>query len=205
MALDLVDLKKAEEIALKCLKGGIDVLEAGTPLIKVAGVDSIKKLKSISRGREVFADMKTVDTGYLEAELAFKNGADLTSVLAAAENETIKEVVKASNDYGGKTVVDFIGVKKIKERAEEIDRFNPDYLLIHLGVDVQKKREFPVQDLNVLSKISSASIAVAGGLNEEKIPRILDYPVNLVIVGGAITKSSNPEEMTRKLKSLLKR
>ncbi len=44
----------------------------------------------------VFADLKTADAGELEADIAFKAGADLVTVLSTAGNATIIGAVKAA-------------------------------------------------------------------------------------------------------------
>ncbi len=44
----------------------------------------------------VFADLKTMDAGEPEAEIAFEAGADLVSVLGSADDSTIAGAVKAA-------------------------------------------------------------------------------------------------------------
>ena len=49
-------------------------------------------------------------TGELEADIAFKAGADLVSVLGSADDSTIAGAVKAARAHNKGIVVDLIGV-----------------------------------------------------------------------------------------------
>ncbi len=110
VALDLVNAKRAIQIAKEALEGGADWLEAGTPLIKAEGMEIVRQL---SRLGKVVADMKTMDVGGIEAEMAAKAGASVISILGLASNETIKEVVRAARRYGIEVMVDLIGIDNV--------------------------------------------------------------------------------------------
>jgi len=62
----------------------VDIIEAGTPLIKQEGLRIISILKECFPEKLILADMKTMDAGGLEAKLAYDAGADLVTVLAVA-------------------------------------------------------------------------------------------------------------------------
>src|SRR5215469_6288353 len=83
IAVDLPSLDAAIELLNK-VAVYIDIIEAGTPLIKQEGLKCISEFKRRFPGKLIFADMKTMDAGMLEADLAFQAGADLTTVLALA-------------------------------------------------------------------------------------------------------------------------
>jgi len=77
VALDLLDLSRALPIAREAVDGGADWIEAGTPLIKSEGMESVRRLRSEFPGRDIVADMKVADTGALEVEMAAKAGASV--------------------------------------------------------------------------------------------------------------------------------
>ena len=110
VALDVVSLREAIRIARLSVKGGADILEAGTPLIKSVGLISVEVLKEAFPEKIVVADLKTMDAGRLEASLAFEKGADIVTVMALATMETITEVVETAREYGGKVMVDLMNV-----------------------------------------------------------------------------------------------
>jgi len=178
----------------------IDIIELGTPLIKESGIkNTIKKFKKFKK--PILADLKTMDTGYLEAEIAFKEGANIVSICGSADNSTISQAVKAAKKYNGKIIVDMINVKNLKKRFKEIKNLNFNYLLVHTGIDVQKKGGNPLRDLEKISKlIGREKLAVAGGINLKNIPELMKINPEIIIVGGAITNSKDPKKISKKLK-----
>ncbi|MEJ2365223.1 MAG: orotidine 5'-phosphate decarboxylase [Deltaproteobacteria bacterium] len=70
LALDFVDLKRALKNAQAGIAGGVDWLEAGTPLIKSEGLKAVRELRALSPQTTIVADMKIMDTGRVEVEAA---------------------------------------------------------------------------------------------------------------------------------------
>ena len=106
ISLDLIDMKEAVATARTALDAGIDWLEAGTPLLLAEGLNAVRTLRSEFPDRPIVADLKTMDGGYLEAEMMAKAGATHVVVMARAHEETIKCVVKAGRDWGIKVMGD---------------------------------------------------------------------------------------------------
>ena len=82
VALDLLDLKRALQIAEESVDGGADWIEAGTPLIKSEGIQAVRSLRDRFPEATIVADMKVADTGAIEVEMAAKAGADIVCILA---------------------------------------------------------------------------------------------------------------------------
>ena len=191
VALDLLRIQDALNIASKAAEY-VDYLEAGTPLIKAEGLRAVTLLKKEFGDKVVVADMKTMDTGFLEASIAYEAGADYATVMAAADIGTVSGAVEARDKYGRGIMVDLLGVKDL-EIARELDRLKPDYLLIHSGIDMQHRGIMPFEPVKKLSNMGlSAKIGVAGGLNKENIRGLKGLKVDLIIVGGYITKADDP-------------
>lgn len=202
-ALDC-DLKKAMKIAEET-KNSVDIIELGTPLIKMEGLGSIKKFKKYKK--IILADLKTMDTGFFEAELAFKAGADIMTVCGVAENSTIKGAVKAAKKYKKKVSVDLIGVKNPLKRAKEVSKFGVNIIEIHTGIDQQNKGETPLKTLKKIKKEvknRKLEIAVAGGINKNSIEEFVKLNPDIIVVGGAITKSKCPGKIAEELKKEIK-
>lgn len=96
-----------------CSAEVVDIVEAGTPLIKAAGVLTVSALRVACPNAEIMADLKTMDVGALEARLAINAGASIVSVLGAAANETIGEFINETRRFGAKSLIDMISVKNL--------------------------------------------------------------------------------------------
>ncbi|ASI98098.1 bifunctional 3-hexulose-6-phosphate synthase/6-phospho-3-hexuloisomerase [Thermococcus celer] len=199
VALDLTDIETAISIAEKAARGGAHWLEVGTPLIKKEGMRAVELLKRRFPDRKIVADLKTMDTGALEVEMAARHGADVVSILGVADDKTIKDAVEVARRYGIRVMVDLIGVKDKVKRAKELEKMGVHYILVHTGIDEQVQGKSPLEDLGKVVNSVNVPVAVAGGLNLETIPKVIELGATIVIVGGAITKAKDPEEVTRKI------
>ncbi len=200
VALDLMNLRRAVNIAKLAVDGGVDWIEAGTLLIKSEGMEAIRRLRKEFPDKKIFADMKTMDVGGAEVEMASKAGADIVGILGASDDETIKESLRAARNYDTEILVDLIQVPNKVERAKEVCQLGIDYLGVHVGVDTQMKGADPLEIVEEVSSISTVPIAAAGGITSEDASEIVKRGAEIIIVGGAITKSKDVTESTRKIK-----
>lgn len=203
VALDLLNADRAIAIAQQAVKGGADWIEAGTPLIKSEGMDVVRQLRELFPGKTIVADMKTMDTGALETEMAAKAGADVISILAASDDATIRDASKSARKYGAKLMIDLIGTPSMIQRAKEIENLGAEYLCIHIGIDEQMHGKKPLTILRELVRHTTLPVAVAGGLNSETAPEVVKAGAQIIIVGGAITKAKNIAEATRAIKKAM--
>jgi 3-hexulose-6-phosphate synthase/6-phospho-3-hexuloisomerase len=201
VALDLLNAHRALAIARDAVKGDPGCwLEAGTPLIKSEGMDIIRKLKQTFSRNIIVADMKTMDTGALETEMAAKAGADVICILGASDNATIIDALKSARKYGAKIMVDLIGVKDKVRRAKQVEKLGVDYLCLHVGIDEQMIGKKPISILSSVVKSTSLPVAVAGGLNSETVADVVKAGASIIIVGGAITKAKDVTKATKQIK-----
>src|SRR5215210_7485641 len=121
ISLDLTSIDEALQTASMAIRVGFDWLEAGTPLILAEGLHGVKKLREAFPSTPIVADLKTMDGGYLEAEMMFRAGATHVVVMARAHEETIKCVVKAGKDFGGKVMGDNLGSPDMISAAKHIE------------------------------------------------------------------------------------
>ena len=203
VALDLLNSDRAITIAKDAVKGGADWLEAGTPLIKSEGMDIVRKIKDTFPEKTLIADMKTMDTGAFETEMASKAGADIVCILAASDDSTLKDAIKSARKYGSKIMVDLIGVKDKIQRAKELESLGVDYFCIHIGIDEQMIGKNPIKVLSSLVKTTNIPIAVAGGLNSESVADVVKAGAQVIIVGGAITKAKDVANATKRIKQVI--
>ncbi|ODS42144.1 MAG: bifunctional hexulose-6-phosphate synthase/ribonuclease regulator [Candidatus Altiarchaeales archaeon IMC4] len=203
VALDFVDLDRAVNVAKEAVAGGVDLIEAGTPLIKSAGLNSVRKLRAQFPDKKIVADMKITDVGRVEVEAAAKAGANIVTVLALTSDATIKETVKSAKNFGCEVMADLMNVRDIKKRAAEVEKMGVDYLCVHVGIDQQMEGQTPMKQLRDLSKTAKIPIAVAGGINSENVVNAVEAGASIIIVGGAITKAQDAKEAARRIKAAM--
>ncbi|HQN76620.1 MAG TPA: orotidine 5'-phosphate decarboxylase, partial [Methanomassiliicoccales archaeon] len=201
VALDLMHLKRAVEIARESLEGGADWIEAGTPLIKSEGAECLRALKKEFPGRTLVADMKTMDVGAFEVEIAAKAGADIVTVLGLSDDGTISESVLAARKYGAAVMVDMINVPDKVERAKRVEELGASYVCLHVGIDEQMKGEgSPLEIVTKVSKALSIPLAVAGGITAETAPKMIEHGASIIIVGGGIIKTGDVRSAAQAVK-----
>ena len=200
VALDFENLSRALTAAREAVEGGADWVEAGTPLIKSEGLDAVRELKKAFPDSRIVADLKVMDTGAFEVEIAAKAGADLVTVLGAADDDTIAEAVRGGELYGAEVMVDLLGVADPVARAKRAAELGAAAVCWHVGIDMQMAAKTPFAQLGELAKGSPVPVAVAGGLNSETVAQAVRAGAQVLIVGGAITKSPNIVEATRTIR-----
>ncbi|MBI4244960.1 MAG: orotidine 5'-phosphate decarboxylase [Planctomycetes bacterium] len=204
VALDFVELKRALKLAQEAVEGGADWLEAGTPLIKSEGMDSIRQLRRDFKDKYIVADLKTMDAGRVEVESAAKAGANCASILGAASDATLQECIEAGSNYGIDIAIDLINTPDPLARAILAQELGAHHVSLHIPIDEQMRGIDPLINLKKLADLIDIPIAVAGGLHSEIIADVVKAGAGIVIVGGAITKSVNAINATRDIVKAIK-
>ncbi|HDY74230.1 MAG TPA: bifunctional hexulose-6-phosphate synthase/ribonuclease regulator [Euryarchaeota archaeon] len=195
VALDVMSVEDALTVAEEAVAGGVNWLEVGTPLIKNHGMVAVKKLRAAFPKSVLVADLKTMDAGDIEVEMAAKNGADVVVVLGVAPDLTFKRALNQAAAHNIKIMADLIGVDNPVGRAKELEALGVDYLLVHTPLDVQRVMLEAVDSgLDGLKEIVGAvdiPVAAAGGITLETAPVLLTAGVSIFIVGRALTKAKD--------------
>jgi len=205
VALDLTELERAVKIARESVMGGADWIEVGTPLIKSEGMEAVRTFRREFPNHVVVADMKTMDAGAVEVEIAAKSGADVVCVLGEADNSTITDALRSARRYGVKLMGDLIGVENPVERGLELASMGVDIINVHVGIDQQMRGEEIGLDVIERLKEEGVVVAVAGGLDADKVGAVVGAGVDIVIVGSAITRTKDPRKATLKIKEAMKK
>ncbi len=205
LALDLLDVERALALAAEAAPW-VDVLEAGTPLIKSAGMAAVRLLHERFPAKLVLADMKTADVGDLEVALAAEAGAAAVSVLAMAPRETIAAAVAEARRRDVLLVADLIGVGDLADRLALLAELGVPVVEVHCGIDEQQAGKDPFDRLREVAALTPLRLAVAGGLGPHNLARLPSLPqLDTVIVGGAITRAATPGRAAREVAALLGR
>ena len=194
ISLDLTNIDEALETAAMALRAGVDWLEAGTPLILAEGLHGVKKLREAFPGIPIVADLKTMDGGYLEAEMMAKAGATHVVVMARAHIETIKVIVQAGKDYGVKVMGDNLGCPDMVAGAKLLEELGCDYVIHHIGYDERRgiaaqglKMPSPLDQLRDVVNAVNVPVQAVGGLSLEQAIRCPEYGAPMVVLGAPLT------------------
>ena len=203
MALDLLELDRSIQIAKEAVSGGADWIEAGTPLIKSEGMDSVREMKKALPGTKIVADMKTVDTGAMEVEMAAKAGADIVAMLASSDNSTIEDALRAARKYGVQIMMDLLTVSDPVKRSRELDLLGVDYICVHVGIDQQMTGRDTVDFLKQIVTEVKTPVAAAGGIDAVSGAEAIASGAAIVIVGGSIVRSANVTASAQKIREAI--
>ncbi len=200
VALDEVELDRAVAIAREAVAGGADYIEAGTPLIKSEGMNAVRTLRESFRDHVIVADMKTMDTGAIEAEMAIKSGAGIVSILGACDDSTVEDAVRSARKYGGKLMADLINVSDPVSRAVRLQELGIDIICVHVGIDQQMVGKDPLDTLKEVRAAVSIKVAVAGGLDSASAANAVALGADIVIVGGNIIRARDVTASARRIR-----
>ncbi|MFT7421215.1 MAG: 3-hexulose-6-phosphate synthase [Arcticibacterium sp.] len=194
ISLDLIDIDEALATAEMAMRAGVDWLEAGTPLILAEGLHGVRKLRQAFPNIPIVADLKTMDGGYLEAEMMARAGATHVVVMARAHIETIKMVVQAGKDYGIKVMGDNLGCPDMVAGAKLLEELGCDFVIHHIGYDERRgiaaagqRMPNPLDQLKDVVNAVNVPVQAVGGLSLEQAILCPSYGAPLVVLGAPLT------------------
>lgn len=198
ISLDLTNIDEALSTAATALRAGVDWLEAGTPLILAEGLHGVRALRQNFPGIPIVADLKTMDGGYLEAEMMAKAGATHVVVMARAHDETVKCVVQAGRDFGVKVMGDNMACEDMIDGARRLEDLGCDYIVHHIGYDERRgiaargeRMPSPLDQLREVVEAVRIPVQAVGGLSLEQAVRCPEYGAPLVVIGAPLTIDSD--------------
>lgn len=202
LAMDTLD----GEEAIRLTEGiwpFVDILEAGTPLIKSVGIAIVSKLKTMYSRKIVLADLKSSDVGAYEADMAFRAGADIVTTQGITTLATICEVQREADKWQRRAEVDMTGVKDPVQRAREVKELGVSLVLYHRSIDEELTQGacWDEKAVNTVREMCSLGldVAIAGGVSMEVLPLLKGVPIYGVVVGRAITAQPDPVQAAERI------
>lgn len=204
VALDYTDLVGATEMLNK-IKNEVDIVEAGTPLLKSEGLKNVLPAFREITKKPLVADLKVADVADIEFEVAAANYAKYVTVLASSPLENIKDGLESARKNNMILVADLLGVENYCSRAQELVHLGVPYIGLHCGISEQRHGK------NIFTKTREVSeaitgldgkIVVAGGINNDNIDQLAGIQnIAIIIVGGGITRVGDPVGAAKSLKN----
>ena len=199
IALDAPSLEGAKKV-IEALPGSDRIiLEVGTPLIKRYGTRGINELRKIAKDKFIIADLKTLDVGKVEVDIAYEDTADAVVAAGLAPAETLDATVSESRRLGIYAVIDMLNVEDVLGKLKSIKEF-PDIVILHRGIDQETGRSSGLERIKIIRQAfpnKKFLIAVAGGIVPETAKEALDQGADILIVGRYVTQSKDIERSVR--------
>ena len=188
ISLDLTNLADALEMADIAVSAGVDWLEAGTPLLLAEGLRAVETLHTRYPKHPIVADLKTMDGGYLEAEMMAKAGASFVVVMGRAHEATVRRVVDAARDYGIKVMGDNLGADDRVANAKWLESLGVDYVIHHIGYDERRMITglSPMEELDEVVEAVSVPVQAVGGLTIRQAIECPAHGAPLVVLGAPL-------------------
>ena len=205
IALDMPDIDALKKVVYQLPKSDRILFEVGTPLVKRYGMEVIREIRKFAEDAFVIADLKTLDVGQVEVDLAFNETADAVVVSGLASSSTINKFIYESKRLGIYSSVDMMEVNDPLGVLKGLDD-TPDIVILHRGIDEESKgktRWQVIQDIKNELPGKKILFSVAGGIREETAKEALKKGADILIVGRYITQSKDVEKAARGLLNLV--
>lgn len=200
VALDIPDWRRVEGVIRALPRSDAIIIEAGTPLIKRYGVEVVQKIHHLRPESVVVADLKTLDTGNLEARMAGDATADVAGFSGLAPLKTIEKFTEECKKVGNLSLMDTINVPKPAEVLKKL-KLKPDIVELHRAIDVEKIQEQESEwgNISEIKKVcgNKVLVAVAGGIRVDKVKKALGAGADILVVGRAITAAKDVNRAAR--------
>ena len=199
ISLDIPDLERTKKIIAQIPKSDRIILEAGTPLIKRYGTKVISDLKEVAKEVFFIADLKTLDVGKVEVDLAYDETADAVVAAGLASAETLNSFIHEAKRLGIYAMVDMLNVEDPVKKLKPLKEF-PEVVILHRGIDEETGRAIgleQIQEMRQTFKGKRFLIAVAGGIVPETAKEALEKGADIIIVGRYVTQSKDIERAVR--------
>jgi 3-hexulose-6-phosphate synthase len=202
LALDTLDGDEALRLAALAAPF-VNILEAGTPLIKSVGISIVTHLKAAHPDKLILADLKSSDVGAYEAEMAFKAGADIVTTQGITTLATIREVQREADKWKRRAEVDMTGVEDPAARTKQVQELGVSLVLYHRSIDEETTQgalwdEKAVDTVRVMCALG-LDVAIAGGIHYDTLPLLSGVPIYGVVIGRGITAQPDPAAAAKKI------
>jgi len=202
IALDIPSFERTKEIVSQIPESDRIILEVGTPLLKRYGVKVIRDLRDTARDVFIIADLKTLDVGKVEVDLAFEETADAVVASGLAATEVLDGFIYEAKRLGIYAVVDMMEVTDPVQKLRSLKQL-PDIVILHRAIDVERAGAAVTHRMELIRELRKTFaherflVAIAGGITPETALEGLKNGADIVIAGRYITQSKDVKRAVR--------
>lgn len=196
VAIDRVKLEKAKELT-EALNDA-DIVEIGTSLTKDYGLACVRELLPYKGTAKLLADIKTIDEGAYEFRQYFEAGADILTVMGASAKATLDSCYEVTQEYGREMLIDLLECSD--EKTAQISHYSNAIYSLHFSSDAGGEHDVVAELQRFTQKFPDIRrLALAGGLTEASLKELKATPLEIGIIGGAVTKADEPEVALKRI------
>lgn len=200
IALDNPNIERAKEIVHQMPESDRIILEVGTPLLKKYGTKAVRDLRNSAKDMFIVADLKTLDVGKVEVDLAFEETADAVVAAGLAAPEILDGFIYEAKRLGIYAIIDMMEVSDPVQKLRSLKQL-PDVVILHRPIDVEKAgvhhRMELIKELRQAFANQRLLIAIAGGIIPETAREALEKGADIIIAGRYITQSKDVKRAVR--------
>jgi len=152
--------------------------------------------KNLKKDPEIFsyvvADLKVMDRGSAEVEIAARAGASAAVALGSAPIETLNSFIDASENFGLDAMIDMMNVSFPLAVLHKLPR-KPTVVILHRGVDEErfnKESQIPLHEIRRIKSTYNMLISIAGGDTLREVQRAVFNDADIVVVWKSFYQKS---------------
>lgn len=169
------------------------LIEAGTPFVKRYGEEGIHKIVRwwSSQQKEnpyVVADLKTMDRGTTEVEMAARAGARAITALGSAPKETLDAFIEACGKFSMDAMIDMMNVEFPLNVLRSLKKL-PQVVILHRGVDEEefnREKQIPLHEIRRIKGNYDMLISVAGGDTPREVQSSIFNDADIVVIWKSV-------------------
>ena len=140
----------------------------------------------------VVADLKMMDRGEAEVEIAARGGASAAVALGAAPIESLDAFIENCENFGLDAMIDMMNVEYPLGVLRKLKK-PPPVVILHRGVDEEhfnKEKQIPLHEIHRIKGNYNIMISIAGGDTIREVQRSIFNDADIVVVWKSFFQSA---------------
>lgn len=141
----------------------------------------------------IVADLKTMDRGSTEVDIAARAGASAAIALGTAPVDTLNSFIEQCEAYGIDAMIDMMNVEFPLSVLRSLKKI-PPVVILHRGVDEEKfnrEKQIPLHEIRRIKGSYNIMISVAGGDTLREVQRSIFNDADIVVVWKSVFQKTN--------------
>lgn len=141
----------------------------------------------------IVADLKTMDRGETEVEIAARGGASAAIALGTAPIETLNSFIEQCEAHGLDAMIDMMNVEFPLSVLRALKKV-PPVVIIHRGVDEEKfnkEKQIPLHEIRRIKGNYHIMISIAGGDTLREVQRSIFNDADIVVIWKSVFQETS--------------